>query len=312
MTAASISRREQRWGATLLSALVAIFATACALPAAPTLAPTQPAPTAMAPRKPIAVIAHRGGAGLAPENTLASFRNGLALNSDFLEMDAHLTKDGVVVIIHDPTLDRTTDGKGRITDFTLAQLQSLNAAAAYANGTTERQAIPTLAQVLELVKPTNARIEVEIKLGAQNSRYAGIEQKMIDEISARGMLDRVQISSFDFDVLKEVKRVSPAGNRGISDPRTKTVALISGDYFRMNDLNQPAKIIDQMQAIGAEIIAINKDFLGAKLVEEAHSRKMQIEVWTVDKEDEMKKFIAMGVDGIISNRPDTLKRVLGR
>lgn len=248
------------------------------------------------------IIAHRGGAGLAPENTLASFRNGLVLNADVLEMDAHLTKDGVVVIIHDPTLERTTDGTGRVADFTLAQLQAFNAAAKYAGGATERQAIPTFAQVLDLVKPTTARIEVEIKVPPQG-RYPGIEQKMIDEIPARGMIDRVQISSFDFDTLKQVKAISP---------KTKTVALLTFDYFRANDINQPAATVEQMQSIGADIIAVNKELLTAKLVQEAQNRKVKVEVWTVDTEEEMKKFIAMGVDGIITNRPDVLKRVLGR
>ncbi len=248
------------------------------------------------------IIAHRGGAGLAPENTLASFRNGLALNADVLEMDAHLTKDGVAVIIHDPTLERTTDGTGRVADFTLAQLQTFNAAAKYAGGATERQAIPTFAQVLDLAKPTNARIEVEIKVPPQG-RYPGIEQKMIDEISAHEMLNRVQISSFDFDTLKQVKAISS---------KTKTVALLTFDYFRGKDLYQAGASIEEMKKIGADVIAVNKELLIPALVQEAHERGLKVEVWTVDAEEEMKKFVTMGVDGIITNRPDVLKRVLGR
>ncbi len=254
------------------------------------------------PNKSLAIIAHRGGAGLAPENTLAAFRNGLALGADFLEMDAQLTQDGILVIIHDDTIDRTTDGKGRVADFTLQQIQLFNAAAKYANGTTERQAIPTFVQVLDLAKPTRARLEVEIKVPAQG-RYAGIEEKMIDALEEIAMIDRVQISSFDFNVLRDVKKFSP---------RTRTVALLTFDYFRANDISQPTKIIEQIQGISAELIAINKDLLAPPLVQEAHRRKMQVEAWTVDREDEMKKFIAMGVDGIITNRPDTLKRVLAR
>src|SRR5712691_10674237 len=102
--------------------------------ATPASVPIQPISTQPITNNSVGVIAHRGGAGLAPENTLASFRNGLALNADILEMDAHLSKDGVVVIIHDDTIDRTTDGRGRVADYTLAQLQSFNAAATYANG----------------------------------------------------------------------------------------------------------------------------------------------------------------------------------
>ncbi|MBI3915135.1 MAG: hypothetical protein HY327_13240 [Chloroflexi bacterium] len=275
------------------------FLAACA--AVPTEAtPIQPtgAPTGAD----VAVIAHRGGAGLAPENTLASFKNGLALDVDVLEMDTHLTKDGIVVVFHDATIERTTDGKGRVADFTLAELQKFNAAAQYAGGTTEKQSVPTFAQVLDLAKPTRARIEVEIKVPVPG-RYAGIEQKLLDEIAARAMLERVQVSSFDFGVLKDLKTLNP---------RVTTVALLSLDYFRAVDINQPARVIDQIRALDAAFIAVNKDLLTPALVQEAQKRGIQVEVWTVDREEEMKKFAEMKVDGIISNRPDILKRVLGK
>ncbi len=141
----------KRW-LEIFFALVSL--TACAAPAAPTAAL---APSPVAPSKTILISAHRGGAALAPENTLASFRNGIALGADFLEMDVHLTKDGMPVIIHDATIDRTTDGAGRVADFTLAQLQAFNAAAKFA-GATEKQVVPTLAQVLDLAKPTSVKL----------------------------------------------------------------------------------------------------------------------------------------------------------
>jgi len=253
------------------------------------------------PASNVLVIAHRGGAGLMPENTMASFKNGIALKSDFIEMDAHLSKDGIPVIIHDPTLERTTDGFGPISNFTLAQLQTYNAAAKSLSVTT-KEPIPSFAQVLDLAKPTNVKIEVEIKLSSQG-RYNGIEQKMIDEIVAHDMTDRVQISSFDMNVLKDVKALNP---------KIKTVVLMSVDYFRAYDLNTPKTIIDHVSSLGAEIIAVNKDYLNAKLVQEARARKIIVEVWTVDSESDIKIFIAMGEDGIISNRPDKLKEVIGK
>ncbi len=289
----------------LLPLLCAILLAACAAPATlaptPTHAPTlAPLPTTRAP-SPIALIAHRGGAGLAPENTLAAFKSGLALDADYLEMDTHLTKDGIVVVIHDPTIDRTTDGSGRVADLTLAQVQAFNAAAKF-SGATERQSVPTFAQALDLAKPTRARIEVEIKVPPQG-RYAGIEQKLLDEIAAREMFDRVQVSSFNLDVLKDLKTLNP---------RVTTVALLSVDYFRTAEVNQPARVVEQMIALGAALIAVNKDLLTPALALEAQKRGIKVEVWTVDREDEMKKFVEMKVDGIISNRPDILKRVLGK
>jgi glycerophosphoryl diester phosphodiesterase len=287
--------------------LFAIIVTACSgspqpAPVAPNVTSAAPAATT-APNASVLIVAHRGGAGLAPENTLASFRNGIAIGADFVEMDANLTKDGVVVIIHDPTIDRTTDGKGRVVDYTLAELQKFNDAAKYANGTTEPQVIPTFDQVLDLVKPTQARMETEIKLDDKNNRYPGMEQKMIDSITAHQMLDRVQISSFSYEALRDVKKLSP---------RTKTVANIDVTFFRTNDITQPAKTIELMQSYGVDILSVNMDVLSPLLVQEAHKKNIAVEPWTVDTEDAMKKFIAMGADAIITNRPDILKRVLGR
>ena len=263
---------------------------------------TPPAATQTSqPTSSVLVIAHRGGAGLMPENTLAAFKNGIALKSDFIEMDAHLSKDGVPVIIHDATLERTTDGFGSISSFTLAQLQTYNAAAKSLS-VSSKEPIPTFAQVLDLAKPTNVKVEVEIKVPPQG-RYHGIEQKLIDEIIAHDMIDRAQISSFNMDVIKDVKALNP---------KIKTVALMSVDYFRAYDVNTPKTIIDHVTSLGAEIIDVNKDYLNAKLVQEARARKIIVEVWTVDNESDMKKFIALGVDGIISNRPDKLKEVVGK
>ena len=278
--------------------LALLLLAACGAPAAPTVAP---APSPAAQSKTILVSAHRGGAALAPENTLASFRNGIALGADFIEMDVHLTKDGVPVVIHDPTIDRTTDGSGRVADLTLAQLQSFNAAAKFP-GAAEKQVVPTLAQVLDLAQPTNVGLEIEIKATADNQRYAGIEQKVVDEVAARGMRDRVRIMAFEFDTLQRVRAI---------DPKIKTTALFTTDYFRSHDIDQPAAVIDDVASF-ADGIGVNKDLLTPKLVQEAHNRKMSVGVWTVDTEAEMIKFIKMDVDSITSNRPDLVKQVLGR
>ena len=251
-------------------------------------------PTAL---RPVAVIAHRGGAALAPENTLGAFRKAIALGVDVIEMDTHLSKDGAVVVIHDPTLERTSDGSGRVADWTLAQLQELNAAAKFGDGKYERQPVPAFGQALDLVQSARLRVEVEIKVPPQG-RYPGIEQKLVKEITDRSLIDRVQVSSFDFAVLADVKRVNS---------KARTVALMSYEFFRRAPVDFPAQAIDEARNSGAEVIAVNKDLLTRALVDEAHARGMQVEVWTVDSETDMKKFVQMGVDGIISNKPDVLK-----
>lgn len=259
------------------------------------------AATSSAPSVAVLVVAHRGGAGLMPENTLASFRNGIALGADFIEMDVHLTKDGVPVIIHDPTVDRTSDGKGAVNSFTLTELQAFNAAAKF-QGASEKQAFPTLGQVLDLAKPTSVKLEVEIKTDASAKRYPDIEQKVLSEITTRGMLDRVKIMAFEFDTLKQIR---------VLNPKVTTVALMTTDYFRAKIPSQPSAIAEQVAPF-SDGIGIDKSFLTPNLVQEAHARKLAVGVWTVDTEAEMQKFIAMGVDGITSNRPDILKRTLGR
>lgn len=267
-----------------------------------TPAPSGPSQSNPAASQSIALVAHRGGAGLGAENVLSTFRIGLNYNSDYLEMDVHLTKDGIPVVIHDATLDRTTNGSGPVSNYTFAQLLNLNAVAKYPNKSYGER-IPALAEVLDLAKPTLAGLEVEIKVGADGKPYPGIEQKVMDEIAARDMLDRVKIMAFEFDTLKRVRAISPG---------VKTVALMTTDYFRRMDVGKPAAIMDDVSTYGANGIGVNKDLLTPALVDEAHRRKMAVGVWTVDDEAEMQKFIGMGVDGITTNRPDILKKVLGR
>lgn len=269
-----------------------------ARPNTPTPSPT----TATQPAKPIGLIAHRGAAGLAAENTLTAFRIGIAFNSDFIEMDVHLTKDGVPIIMHDPTIDRTTDGKGRITDLTLADLGRFST---HSTSQSYREPIPTLAQVLDLAKSKSIQVEVAIMVDADGKRYPGIEQKVLDALVAGGMLDRARILAFEFDTLKQVRAIRP---------HARTIALMSADNFRapagMNPLD-PAAIIAGVSPF-SDGISVSKDSLSVKLVEAAHDRGLLVGVWTVDSEADMQKFIGMGVDSITTDRPDVLKKTLGR
>ncbi len=292
--------------------LFPLFLILCLAACAPAAIPTLPPPTnasipvatsippSTASAKPL-LTAHRGGAGLAPENTLAAFRNAIALGVDAVELDVHLSRDGQVVVMHDPNLERTTDGHGQIYDQTLAELQKLNAAAKY-SGKVAPEPVPTLSQVLDLFKDRRERVEIEIKVPPQG-RYPGIEQKVLDEIKAHNLSARVQISSFDFPTIAEVHRL---------DATIPTVALLSTDYFRRVDLNQPARVIQEVQDAGANIIGVNKDLLTPPLISEAHKRGLKTQVWTVDNPDEMSKFIDLNVDGITTNRPDLLKSLLAQ
>src|SRR3972149_10581261 len=121
------------------------------------------------------LAAHRGGAQIGPENSLLAFRNAIALGADFLEFDVHRSKDGEVVVIHDPALERTTTGAGAVSDRTLAELRTLRLKGKGGKGTEE--VIPTLNEVVGLAAPTPVRFLLEIKVDARGGRYPGFEEK---------------------------------------------------------------------------------------------------------------------------------------
>lgn len=288
--------------------IFAIFWTAC-VATTPTPEPTANVNailTATAPKPPTnttsktLVVAHRGGAALAPENTLFAFENALKLGVDMVECDVHLSKDGQVVVMHDPDVSRTTNGRGLISDLTSAELRQLNASAKFSGGSVPVQPVPTLGELLDLVKGKTG-IQIEIKLSASNTRYPGIEQKVIDLVNARGMANDVIIISFDFPTLTQVKQI---------DARIKIGALVRADWFL---LRSPEKSVsDAIEQTGADYFMPTASPVNQAIVEAAHARGIKMGVWTVDTLSDMKRYAEYGVDAITTNRPDELKRVLGR
>jgi glycerophosphoryl diester phosphodiesterase len=144
------------------------------------------------------IVGHRGAKGIAPENTLVGFQVALELGVDMIELDVHLSKDGELVVIHDPRLERTTDGRGLVSAYTLAELKELDAAARFEGDTSYGvQRIPTLEEVYALVQG-RTRINVEIKRTADGERYPGIEGKVVESVRRNDALAYTIISSFDF------------------------------------------------------------------------------------------------------------------
>jgi len=296
-----------------LCLLSVLWLVACGAPAVPPTPPTivtshtpplttpAPLPSSSAPSSvntPL-VVAHRGGAALAPENTLAAFENALKLGVDMVECDVHLSQDGQVVVMHDPDVSRTTNGSGQIGELTLADLKQLNAAAKFPGGYAA-QTIPTLAELLDLVKG-KAGIQIEIKVNAVGARYPGIAQKVIDLVNARGMTNEVIIISFDFPTLKQVKTI---------DARIKTGALVRADWFLRRKPDQ--SVSEAIEQTGADYFMPTASPVNQAIVEAAHARGIKMGVWTVDTSSDMKRYAGYGVDAITTNRPDELKRVLGR
>jgi glycerophosphoryl diester phosphodiesterase len=218
------------------------------------------------------ITGHRGAAKLEPENTPLSIQTAIDLGVDQVEIDVHLTKDNHLVVIHDATVDRTTDGEGAIADLTLQELKQLDA------GKGER--IPTLQEVIELV---HGKVILQIEL-----KGPGTAEPVIRAIAQNGIEGQVVVTSFVHDRLRETGRLNPNLSLG---------ALWS---------KPPDNSCEQALDIGAEAIHIQHQNITADLVREAHAHGLKIRAWNPDTVEEIQRVIDLGVDAVGSNRPDLL------
>jgi glycerophosphoryl diester phosphodiesterase len=245
----------------------------------------------------VKIVGHRGARGIAPENTLASFQKAIDIGVDAVEFDLHVSKDGKLVVMHDPNIERTTDGTGEIGDFSSEELGRLNAAAKFVGEIAYGvQRIPTLQQVLDLIDG-KVGIYLEIKLRSNNTRYPGIEQMMLDVVRKYNVLASTLVSSFDFATLDEVKRL---------EPTLRTQVNISVGYFESLENKEPKAVAADLVKRGFRWIAINKKFLTLEMFSALKDQGLNVHPWAVNDVDEMWQFIDMGVDLITTDRPDLL------
>lgn len=244
------------------------------------------------------VAAHRGGALLWPENSLLACRNALALDVDFLETDVHLTADGEVVILHDPTLDRTTTGSGPVAERRLASLAGVRLRAA--DGSLTDEPLPMLSQLLDLLGPSRARLLLEIKVDASRRPYAGIEEKVLTMVRSRGLAARVLIMAFQPDTLRRVRAL---------DATIPTVLLIN--RARM-EREGAAAVAQEARDVRASHLAIDHRVIDAAAVAAARAAGLTLGGWTVNTEFDLRRMIDQGVDILISDRPDLARRLTGR
>jgi glycerophosphoryl diester phosphodiesterase len=253
----------------------------------------------------VEIVAHRGGAALAPENTLAAFRNALALGVDAVELDVHRARDGALVVIHGAELSETTDGQGNVADHDLRELRALNAAVWFAHWP-GRELIPTLDEALAVVAG-RARVQVEIKVAERDGRYGcypGIAEAVVAALRIHGMLDAALIVSYDWEVLAQVKGIAPDAQTG---------AIVAEETLARLPAGLPASPIHALQLVRQlqlDAVNIADDLVTAELVEQAHAHGLRVGVWTVNEAPRARALAAMGVDSITSDRPDLLLRVL--
>jgi len=253
----------------------------------------------------VQVIAHRGGAQLRPENTLAAFEHALSLGADMLEMDARATADGVLVVLHDATLERTTDGQGRVDALAFSALRTLDAGYRWspdAGRSTPYRGkgirVPTLAEVFARFPHT--RMVVEIK-----PADPALAARMCEAIRRSGMTQRVLIASLHDAVLEAFRAACPevVTSMGPSEARLFYFASL----VRLSAAVSPAAQALQIPyAFGERVLA------SAELAAAARARNLKLHVWTVNDEARLRRLLEIGVDGIMTDRPDLLLRLLGR
>ena len=246
------------------------------------------------------VAAHRGGAGLWPENSLLAFRQALALGVDALEFDLHMTADGEVVVLHDPTLERTTTGAGRVRDLKLADLAGARLKAR--DGTVTDELIPTFAQVLDLASKGSAELLPEIKVDANRQRYDGIEEKVLALVRARGLSARTTIQAFQPETIRRLREL---------EPKARTMLLVArGDVERGRA--RPAEAVRRARDLGATDLGMNHRLIDADVMAAARADGVRVSAWTVNDEADIRRMIDLGVDVVMSDRPDLAKRLTGR
>lgn len=231
------------------------------------------------------VISHRGAAALAPENTLAAMRIAFAQGVDFVEVDLQLTSDGVPVLMHDPTLDRTTTGSGLVSEHTLAEIQALDAGSWFAHAYAGEQ-VPTLEQFLDELAPTTSRALIELKgVWGDDQIEAAVEQ-----LSARYLVDRVAFESFEVANLERIGALAPAYAR----------VMLTREW-NSQTIDTAARL--GVSAIGArhKLFAKTPD-----LILQARELGIGTMVYTLNTEKSWKKAQLRGIDLIITDDPVAL------
>lgn len=233
------------------------------------------------------IIAHRGASAHAPENTIAAIQKTLEMGCNAIEIDVQLTKDGQVVVIHDYTVDRTTNGSGYVEEFTLEEIKKLDAGSWF-DAKYNRERIPTLDEVLDIV-PKGTFVNVEIKNLIHHQGI--IEKKVVDIIRKHSRMDDVVISSFDHYILRNLRDY---------DDEIKIGVLIYANII------EPLSYIEE-KGFKAYSIHPTEEYTTGDFVKKCHEMGYKVYVYTINDQKRAKKVKDMGVDGIISNFPRVLQ-----
>ncbi len=251
------------------------------------------APTIMAhniiTHKDFTVTGHRGAAGLAPENTISAMQAALDAGVDMIECDIHLTKDNVVVVCHDTSIDRTTTGKGKISDLTIEEVKSYNIVDS--NGEITNLKIPTLDELLEFI---NGRTELLIEIKRKGRLNTGIEDKMVELINKHNAIGWTCVQSFDDSAIENTHALLPElAIEKLFIFKLWGLPII----FDMGFSKFSAEKYDNVRSFNIYHRSVSK-----LLVHKIHAMGKSVRIWTIKDGDS--KIPDIGIDGIITDRPD--------
>ena len=223
------------------------------------------------------VFAHRGGAALAPENTMAAFDNAVALGADGLELDVRLSRDGVVVVHHDRLLDRTTTLRGPV---------EARSASEFAHAD-----VPALADVL--ARHREVRIIVEMKLNTPE-----LARATVDVVRRAGAIDRVCLGAFGWRVLNAARKIEPAVATSAAREEVRWALYRSWCRWPVSRVAYSGYQVPEL--------AGRTRVVSPRFIEDAHRAGLGVHVWTIDTEDDARRLLAWGADGLITDRPDVI------
>ena len=236
------------------------------------------------------VIAHRGASGYAPENTMEAFLLAIEQGADGIELDVQLSRDGIPVVIHDETIDRVTDRTGYVKDYTLQELKELTVLKDRFPQYSQSK-IPTLKEVLEAVKPSGIQVNIELKTGIY--WYPDIEKKVAEIVEETGMKEKIIYSSFNHYSVQRIKEIVPDA---------ETAYLYSDVILNVEDYARKTKVDGLHPAVYHVKMA---DFLKGYI-----ESGLNVRVWTVNEEADMKALTEAGVTAVITNYPDVAARII--
>jgi glycerophosphoryl diester phosphodiesterase len=240
------------------------------------------------------IIAHRGDSAHRPENTLAAFASALEVGADLVEFDVQLTRDSHVIILHDPTLDRTTTGRGRVAEHTLAEVRALSAGYPQLWGSRYAgERVPTLAEALGFLRE-RGRVMIEIKMDAvTQDAEGGIEARTIDEVRRAGMEKDAVLISFSRTALLRCRQQAPD--------------IMRGHLFHEGT---PTQVVEGARAVGCELVMPEKSLLSLEMRDRCREAGLKVASWVIDDPEELLALRSFDLYGVGSNRPGVLLQAL--